>query len=159
MAYPTQRQASAPHFDAEGPKIDPEPSKTGSEQPPTGAEGSPARAFRLTFFENAYATRKTEQELTLDALATSIQAAHAPEKAPLRWLKLARFGDVRSDKGSLRHDGNVLAVTGVEGDYDGKEVAFATAREILRKAGSWRCRAGASSARSRPSSLRRCAIR
>ena len=43
----------------------------------------------------------------------------------LPWLKLAPFGDMRRAKGSLRHDANVLAITGVEADYDGGNMPFA----------------------------------
>ena len=42
------------------------------------------------------------------------------ESSPM--VKLATFGTTRTAKGSLRHDKNVLEVTGVEGDYDGQEV-------------------------------------
>ena len=43
-----------------------------------------------------------------------IQGARAREKARLPLLKLARFGSTSTSKGSLRHDANVVAVTGIE---------------------------------------------
>jgi hypothetical protein len=52
----------------------------------------------------------------------------------LPWIKLARFGDVKSDKKSLRHDGNVTAITGVEADYDGEVISFDEAVEVAEKA-------------------------
>lgn len=50
-------------------------------------------------------------------------------------IKLATFGDIATEKGALRHDGNVLTVTGVEGDYDGEVVPMSWAAEKLRAAG------------------------
>ncbi|MGJ0485153.1 MAG: AAA family ATPase [Methylomicrobium sp.] len=38
-------------------------------------------------------------------------------------LKLARFGNNSTDKGSLRHDGNILEIFGIEGDYDGELIS------------------------------------
>src|SRR5262249_38598909 len=36
---------------------------------------------------------------------------------------------------SLRHDRNVIAVTGLEADYDGEQIGFPEALEIVRKGG------------------------
>jgi putative DNA primase/helicase len=43
-------------------------------------------------------------------------------KDDCKLIKLARFGDVRTDKHCLRHNANVLEVTGIEGDYDNEEM-------------------------------------
>jgi hypothetical protein len=60
----------------------------------------------------------------------------ASSKDGLALLKLARFGTVRSPKGRiLRHDANVLAVSGIEGDYDGEKMPMSAAIEALRAAG------------------------
>lgn len=72
--------------------------------------------------------------MTLAGLGGCIQATHASTKADLPWLKLAIFGDTPSDKGSLRHNANVRAVSGAEGDYDGEVMGFDEAREIVRQA-------------------------
>ena len=58
-----------------------------------------------------------------------------PAKSLCPWIKLARFGEVRSRKGALRHDGNMLEVTGVEGDYDGEQVQPEDAAKRLERAG------------------------
>ena len=50
---------------------------------------------------------------------------------------LAKDGPVRhcsQRKNSLRHDDNVLAISGIEGDYDGERVSFDDAVEIAEKA-------------------------
>jgi len=91
-------------------------------------------AATVTFFADRYAQTKREEVLDLDALAARIHAASAPEKSELPWLKLARFGDVRSEHNSLRHDANVLSVCGVEGDYDGGKVPFDAGVQCLRDA-------------------------
>lgn len=57
--------------------------------------------------------------------------AHPKHSAPL--VKLAIFGDRRSERGSLRWDGNVLEITGVEGDYDEGKVSPEEARTALEQ--------------------------
>jgi hypothetical protein len=92
------------------------------------------RPFAVTFFGKATATSKHEERFTLRSLASRVRTVTAPAKARLPWLKLARFGELKSDKNSLRHDANVLAISGIEGDYDGEKVPFAEAVERLAKA-------------------------
>jgi hypothetical protein len=41
-----------------------------------------------------------------------------PSKATCPWVKMARFGDIRTAKNSLRCNENVQEIYGVEGDYD-----------------------------------------
>jgi P4 family phage/plasmid primase-like protien len=91
--------------------------------------------FAVTLFADFAATTNRRTALTLRELADRIAGAWAPTKDQLPWLKLATFGDVRSAKGSLRHDANMLAITGVEADYDGEKIPFDDAVGILEKAG------------------------
>ena len=42
----------------------------------------------------------------------------AKTKADCQLIKLAKFGNEKTEKGALRTDSNVLEVTGIEGDYD-----------------------------------------
>jgi hypothetical protein len=93
------------------------------------------RLFAVTFFGSKTAPTKSEADHTLATLKALIDEAHAPEKAKLPWLKLARFGDVPSDKGSLRHDDNVTTISGLVADYDGEEVSFDAAVAGLRRLG------------------------
>lgn len=58
-----------------------------------------------------------------------------PVKAESPLIKFARFGSVRTDKGSLRHDANVIEVTGIEGDYDDEAVTPDEAIARLERAG------------------------
>ena len=55
--------------------------------------------------------------------------------AELKLLKSARFGDTRTTAGSLRSDANVIAVTGIEADYDGEFMSVDDAIALLQKQG------------------------
>ena len=58
-----------------------------------------------------------------------------PAKMVCPWIKLARFGDSRTPKGALRHDRNLVEITGVEGDYDGEQIQPEEAVRRLEAAG------------------------
>lgn len=92
--------------------------------------------FAVTFFQNHGASSKHEEFYSLPSLAARIRATTATEKRSLPWLKLARFGEQRTEKGSLRHDANMLAVSGIEADYDAGVMPVAEAVERLTKAGA-----------------------
>jgi hypothetical protein len=91
--------------------------------------------FAVSFFGDIAAQEKRQESLTTVALAELIRTTTAPDKARRPLLKLARFGNAPTKKGSLRHDRNVIACTGIEGDYVSQEIAFDKAVEILEKAG------------------------
>jgi RecA-family ATPase len=92
-------------------------------------------AFLVTFFNAAGARHKREETISLPDLAELISSQQAEAKDLLPWLKLARFGAVTTAHGSLRHDANVLAITGIEADYDGEQISVDQAIELLQKAG------------------------
>ncbi|MFC0386863.1 phage/plasmid primase, P4 family [Muricoccus vinaceus] len=96
-------------------------------------ENLPDRLFPVTFFRDHTATRKREELTTLTQLAKRITTTNAPRKDQLPWLKLAQFGDARTEKGSLRHDANVLVIRGIEADYDGEQMPFDEAVEVATK--------------------------
>jgi hypothetical protein len=87
-----------------------------------------------TFFTSSSATTKREIRLSLAALAQLIDTTSAPSKEELPWLKLARFGDTRTEKGSLRHNANLVSITGIEADYDRGEMSLAEAKDISARA-------------------------
>jgi hypothetical protein len=87
--------------------------------------------FTVTFFQSFGANTKMEEKGTLAELAWRIQATHAAVKDKLPWLKLAAFGDKRTEKGSLRHDINVRWISGIEADYDGEQMPFDEALGLL----------------------------
>lgn len=94
-----------------------------------------AQTFAVTFFRDFAAATKAERRLSLVDLAERVRNVTASRKSDLPWLKLARFGTVRSDKGSLRHDANMLAISGIEADYDAERITFGDACDRLEKQG------------------------
>ena len=91
--------------------------------------------FLVTFFIDYSASAKWERKTTLPTLAARIADVTRQTKGQLPWLKLAAFGDKRTDKNSLRHDANVKWVSGIEADYDAGRIAFDEAVEIVGKLG------------------------
>jgi hypothetical protein len=89
----------------------------------------------VTFFANYSASAKREERIGLEELADLIRRTSADTKDALPWLKLARFGDQRTAAGSLRHNANVLAITGVECDYDDEQIDVDTAVQLVTAAG------------------------
>jgi putative DNA primase/helicase len=85
-----------------------------------------------TQFTSFNATTKKDITVSKEMLE---ETAPASEKRQSPWLKLARFGDERTEKGSLRHDQNVRALTGAEGDYDDEMFSMEFAVERLQEAG------------------------
>jgi hypothetical protein len=96
---------------------------------------TPSSIMTVTFFDDYAAQTKREERVSLGELAHRIRTTTAPGKGSLPWLKLARFGDAKTLAGSLRSDGNVIACTGVEADYDGEKITLDTAIEVAEKAG------------------------
>ena len=92
------------------------------------------KLIRTTFFPNKSATTLTARDISLEELCDLILKTSAAAKADLPWLKLAIFGDKRTHKGSLRHDANVVSISGIEADYDDEVMSFDEATEILEVA-------------------------
>jgi hypothetical protein len=89
----------------------------------------------ITKFPTFAASSKEERRLPLRAIVHALTVTRADAKALLPWLKLASFGDLRTPRNSLRHDGNLLSIHGLEGDYDGEQITIERARRILEQAG------------------------
>ena len=106
-------------------------------QAKTGASGDGAAAAKIhvTFFEDFAAKRCTVDNVSLPELQERVLNASARKKGKLPWLKLAVFGKQRSTNGSLRHDGNVLQINGVELDYDDEVIGFDDAVSAMRALG------------------------
>jgi len=109
---------------------------------PTPALDTPydgADALVLTEFRNLYPRTRvdlTERHLSPEGLAAYLaDPPRRPTKEACPLITLARFGDVRSDKGYLRHDANVVALSGIVADYDGEIVSVDETLRMLAKAG------------------------
>lgn len=91
--------------------------------------------IHVSHFEDVKAQQVRAETISLRQIADLVKGTAAPAKSGLPLLKLATFGDQRRDSGSLRHDGNLLSVSGIEGDYDAGQVPPEDAADRLRKAG------------------------
>jgi hypothetical protein len=89
----------------------------------------------VTFFPNKQAASLQLAQTTLPLLAELIGTTQGAEKFRLPWLKLARFGDKRSDKNCLRTDANTQAISGCEVEHDAGTITFETAVALMQAAG------------------------
>lgn len=90
--------------------------------------------MRWTRFLSFAADSKKEIDHTWEEFIDHVQhAGPYAVKSVCPWLKGATFGEIRTDKGSLRHNGNVLNVTFLEADFDAENVSFLEAVERLEK--------------------------
>jgi RecA-family ATPase len=89
----------------------------------------------FTIFGDRYGKTAQAQHASLEELAEQIRITVRPIKEALPLVKFETFGTLRTPDGCLRHDANVIAVTGVEADYDDEGFSFEHAVEIAEKAG------------------------
>jgi hypothetical protein len=80
------------------------------------------RRFDITIFGNKFASTKHQGSSSISELIDLIEKTSAMGKDNLPLLKLALFGNKKTEDGALRSDANVLSITGVEIDYDGSKV-------------------------------------
>jgi hypothetical protein len=93
-------------------------------------------AINVTVFQDLAATVKRDYRWAVEDIAEIIASPHVYQcKNDLPLIKLAVFGHQVTPNGSLRHDANVLSVSGVEGDYDGGQVPIQQAAAVLEQAG------------------------
>lgn len=100
--------------------------------------GMSAAVSHVTFtrFNDLAGASKKEFRKTWAEFTGDIENAHQYEnKAACPLIKLATFGEQRTANNSLRHDANVLTVSGLEGDYDDGVVTIDEAAEKLVFAG------------------------
>lgn len=72
----------------------------------------------VTIFSNLTGTDLTSQEMTVPEVAAMIGDPAAAAADPERLFKYAKFGNTATAAGSLRHDGNVVSISGIEIDVD-----------------------------------------
>jgi AAA domain len=92
------------------------------------------RKLLATGFNSQRADTKQDVRHSLRALEAIIKAKVSKSKTTAPWVKLARFGNAKTPKGSLRHDANVNSIDGIEGDYDGGQMPMGVAAGILKAA-------------------------
>lgn len=91
--------------------------------------------MEVTLFDDVHATTKEELHLSTRGIVELAASRTAASKAKLSLFKCARFGSIASERGSLRHDSNLLAVTAVVVDYDGETVSISDATARAKVAG------------------------
>lgn len=93
-----------------------------------------SQTFTLTFWQDIGGRDKKDVRLTWAEFVKrleNVKPQQNKKNSPL--IKFARFGDNRTDAGSLRHDGNVIEVTGIEGDLDNEFLYFDQVREMIEQ--------------------------
>lgn len=88
----------------------------------------------VTTFPDIYAKTSSELELTLPDIFHLISTTEAKRKERLPWIKLAKFGNVVSQKGCIRTDGNIVHFSGVEVEHDRGVMSYEAALVALSEA-------------------------
>jgi putative DNA primase/helicase len=89
----------------------------------------------VTTFRDHLALECERQYFSLPEMRDVVLRTVAETKKKLPWLKFAEFGDKRTAKGSLRHDANVVSVSGVELDYDATLISIEDVVAKLKTSG------------------------
>ncbi len=96
----------------------------------------PNYSLTVTVFPDVFAKTFKAGNVSWNQLCEQIENPKVyPWKKSMPLLKLASFGDTKTDEGSLRHDSNILEVYGLEGDYDAEKVSMQQAADMLDKKG------------------------
>jgi putative DNA primase/helicase len=90
--------------------------------------------FSVSIFPDLSGSNIRLEKLNLAELGEKVLTTKANDKFALPLIKLASFGDQRTDNNSLRHNANIKSISGVEGDYDNKEISFEEAVRRIREA-------------------------
>lgn len=105
-------------------------------QPDTDPNGVTALRLSYTTFPDRFARSKTDESTTWGELVRLLlDPPRAKSKAACRFIKLARFGSEKTANRCLRHNANMLAISGVEGDYDDGEMTVDAAADRLAALG------------------------
>jgi hypothetical protein len=98
--------------------------------------GSPLDSeLAATLFHSKRGDTLKRIKISLRSFADQMANHEKPSKDALPLIKLARFDDIKTDKGSLRHDSNVTQVSGIECDYDAGTMPMSEAAGLLKAAG------------------------
>lgn len=89
----------------------------------------------FTVFSDLSGNIAERRQASLHDLERMVREARAKSKTALPLFKLATFGERLSDKGSLRHAGNLEAIYGIEGDHDAGTLSMDAAADRLASAG------------------------
>ena len=88
--------------------------------------------MRISIFPTVSATSIEALDVTWAQFAQHcVNPPKYPSKATCPLVKLATFGAIPTAKGALRHEANMLSISGIEADYDGELVSPEDARDLL----------------------------
>jgi putative DNA primase/helicase len=90
--------------------------------------------FAVSIFPDLSGSNMRSERFNLAELGEKVLTTKADDKYSLPLIKLASFGDRRTENNSLRHNANITSISGIEGDYDAKEVSFEEAVRLMREA-------------------------
>ena len=90
--------------------------------------------FPFTLFPDTKARTKQGKRADLIALAKRVERTTATEKSALPLVSLGLYGNLKSERGSLRHRKNLREVHGLEADYDAGEMPPAEAARRISEA-------------------------
>lgn len=88
---------------------------------------------KVTVFGDLSGSRAKLVDFDAESMVLHPETYKYKKDMPL--LRFARFGSKTTEKGSLRHDQNILEATGLELDYDTEELAYEAAVKLLRTSG------------------------
>ncbi len=92
--------------------------------------------MRVTIFPTISGDVAQESEMSWQDIVTLCEQPRIyPSKQACPLIKFATFGTLRTKKGALRHDDNMIVCTGVEGDYDGERMQPRDASALMQLAG------------------------
>lgn len=93
-------------------------------------------SLTLTMFPDVFATSINTETISWKELCERVENPQVYfRKKSMPLIKLASFGEQKTDQDSYRHDSNVLEVYGIEGDYDAEEVSMEDAAKLLDQRG------------------------
>ncbi|WP_287981065.1 AAA family ATPase [Acidiphilium sp.] len=89
----------------------------------------------LTFFHSVTGTTAEQVTMSMAQLVERLCGTEAESKHDLPLISGCRFGDLKTGKGSLRHDGNVLGISTIVADYDAGKMSIEDASDHIAAAG------------------------
>ena len=92
------------------------------------------RPIDVTVFPDSNALSQSRKRISLRDLAADVNHFSARSKEGLPLIKLATFGEKATASACYRSNANMIAIDGVEGDYDGELISLEDAADRLRTA-------------------------
>ena len=88
----------------------------------------------LSFMYSVTGTHVDQKTCSMAELVDHLLIIEAQHKNDLQLISGCRFGDLKTGKGSLRHDGNVLAISAIVVEHDSGTITLAEARATMAAA-------------------------